>query len=276
MIHPEYAKYAEVASLVGVPAELFVWDPEALEGLARTINTYLHDANPGMQEAESAAGQYTAATSGGEGDAFDQHWQAIAAGGDSGDLSTTAGWTAGLLSLGAIAIKIAQTSVVTQLAWCAPQLAASVAAGPAGALNAARAIATARATIGAIVRKLTDRLERLIAPKLRQAGELFRRLGRQFDPRAALNGGHRLVPADGPIHLPGRQMNMGDKNKGSSNDGAKQEEETFSWLPRRNSDEVDHKPGRTGDTCNYCGGTGNDPFKDSRTCPSCVGTGRNP
>ncbi|GAA2702120.1 hypothetical protein [Nonomuraea recticatena] len=202
MIATEYAKYAEVASLVGVPAELFVWDPDALDGIAGTISAFLRNVSPGIQEAESAAGQYTAATRGAEGGAFDQHWQAIAAGGDSGDLHTMAGWAAGLVSLGAIAIKIAQTGVLTQLAWCAPQLAASIAAGPASALNAIRAIATARATIGAIVRQLTDRLDRSIAPKLRQVSELLRRLGRQFDPRTALNGGHRLRPADGPGHLP--------------------------------------------------------------------------
>ncbi|GAA2702279.1 hypothetical protein [Nonomuraea recticatena] len=229
-IPSEFAAYAEVAALVGVPADLFVWDPDALDRLAGTISAFRRDVNPGMQEVESAAGQYTMATHGAEGDAFDQHWQAIAAGGDSGDVPTIASWAAGLLSLGAIAIKIAQTAVVTQLAWCAPQLAASAAAGPAGVLNATRAIATARATIGAIVRELTDRLDRLIAPKLHQAGELFRRLGRQFDPRTALNGGHRLVPADGPTRLSGTpypkggdSMNItrggdGDVSPGSTGD----------------------------------------------------------
>jgi hypothetical protein len=257
VIPPEYAKYAEVASLMGVPAELFVWNPDALEGMAETINAFRRDVSPGMQEAESAAGQYAAASSGSEGDAFDQHWQAIAAGGDSGDLSTIAGWAASLLSLGAIAIKIAQTAVVTQLAWCAPQVAASVAAGPAGALNAARAIATARATIGAIVRKLTDRLDRLIAPKLHQAGELFRRLGRQFDPHTAL-AGHRLSPAGGPAHLPdtpftstkgGQRMNT----SGSNNDSPPAKTLCSTCMGKRR---VRHPQTGRWITCQVCGGSG--------------------
>lgn len=67
------------------------------------------------------------------------------------------------------------------------------------------------------------------------------------------------------------QMNIGKKNKSNDDDDG-----SLSWLPRRKSDESDHKPGKAGTTCNYCDGNKTDPYKDNRTCPNCNGTGLNP
>ncbi|AQZ66320.1 hypothetical protein BKM31_37025 [[Actinomadura] parvosata subsp. kistnae] len=200
----------------------------------------------------------------------------MAGAGGADDVLRAAGWTAAALGFAAMEIRAAKTVVLARLAWCARQLALSTLGGPAGRLAGIANVLASRVAIGEVVRELGRRLRDVAVPVVRRAIALLReaagRLRGAADTLGTRLAGSTPRPAYAglPGHAPaldGTRMNMGRK---------KDDDEGFSWLPKRNSNESHDKPGKSGQTCDYCGGSGDDPFKDGRTCPNCVGTGVNP
>ncbi|GAA2699241.1 hypothetical protein [Nonomuraea recticatena] len=171
-----HQEVAWLASVTGAAA-VFLWNEDALagpNGVATHLHTFLNQAAPGAHETNAAAARYATATSGAESKAFAQHLNTLTTntaaspaaspatspetstgsepgtgtgsgdtGGSADPLQIAAGVTV-LLGLASGGIVLYKTGVLARLAWCAQQMAASAAAGPAGALTAAQAIATTR------------------------------------------------------------------------------------------------------------------------------------
>ncbi|WP_346155407.1 hypothetical protein [Nonomuraea recticatena] len=202
---------AWLASVSGASA-IFLWDEDALAGpnsVATHLHTFLNQVAPDVHETNTAAARYATATGGAEFGAFARHWNTLTTntatspepstdtgfgsgenGGSADALQITAG-VVGLLGLAAGGIVLSKTGVLTRLALLAQHMAASAAAGPAGALTAAQAVATTRVANTATTHQLLKYLTEKIAPHLRRASDALLQ-GRL--PALERPGGYRKPP----------------------------------------------------------------------------------
>jgi hypothetical protein len=212
-------EFAWLASVSGASA-IFLWDEDDLagpNGVATHLHTFLNQVAPDVHETNAAAARYATATGEAEFGAFARHWNTLTTntatspepstdtgfgsgenGGSADALQITAG-VVGLLGLAAGGIVLSKTGVLTRLALLAQHMAASAAAGPAGALTAAQAIATTRVANTATTHQLIKYLTEKIAPHLRRASDLLQgrlpaleRPGGYGKPPMGAKGGERM------------------------------------------------------------------------------------